>query len=250
MKVKLISDLHLEFSQFSITYDNEDILIIAGDISPYINMSLNFVKNYLNKYPNTIVLYILGNHDYYGRSIQETNTFWESIVLDNFYYIQNQSIVIDGIRFFGSTLWTDMDNFNSNTVNIAKKIINDYHLIKGPTIKSNFLPLHSYKIHNESKMELIKCLDESKEPVVVITHHLPSYKSIADKYKHLPANGSFASNLDDLVERAYMFFHGHTHTSFDYHIGNTRVICNPRGYCDRSPENKNFDPHLIIEITP
>lgn len=250
MKIKLLSDLHLEFSPFQLPYSGEDILILAGDISPNMKTTVEFISKHLLQYPSLKILYVLGNHDYYGRSISKTHKFWESVNIDRFFYLQNTSIVIDGIRFFGTTLWTDMNNYDLKTISAASEYINDYRYIKKPNYKK-ITPTDTYIIHNESKIALIKCLDESVEPVAIISHHLPSYKSIAEKYKNFPATGTFASHLDDIVKRAIVYFHGHTHTSFDYFIDKTRVVCNPRGYCKgNNNENTNFNPNLTIEISP
>jgi predicted phosphodiesterase len=248
MKIKLLSDLHLEFEYYKISYNNEDILILAGDIHTDSNLCLEFIKKHLNEYKKLIIIYVLGNHDYYGHTIKETDSFWESVKLDRFYYLQNDSIVFNGIRFFGSTLWTDMDEYNPTLTLNATESINDYRKIKGED-GNKFKPSDSYIIHYRSKGKMVKCLDESKEPVVIITHHLPSYKSIAEKYKNFKLNGSFASHLDDLVKKAHMWFHGHTHTSLDYYIGDCRVICNPRGYhINSKTENENFNSDLLISI--
>lgn len=147
-----------------------------------------------------------------------------------------------------------MNNYNIKTIVASFTHINDYHQIKAEEKNKLLTPSDTYIIHYKSKETLVNTLKTSKEPVIVITHHLPSYKSIHPKYSHLSdTNGAFASNLDDLVKLSYMWMHGHTHTSFDYKIGDTRVICNPRGYCKQgfdytNKENKKFDDNFLIEI--
>jgi predicted phosphohydrolase len=239
MKVRLLSDLHLEFEPFDLSYLGEDILVLAGDVSARIEQTMTLVRNYLEENHHPQIIFILGNHDYYHKSLQETHTFYENIDIDRFHYLQDESVVIQGTRFHGTTLWTDMDNGDQKTMLISSHVINDYKQIKG------FTPAQSYVIHRNSKKKLIKCLNKSKEPVVVVSHHLPSHKSINPKYKSFPASGAFASHLDYIVVKAYMWIHGHTHSNLDYMIDNTRVLCNPKGYKD---ENKDFNAYLIIEI--
>lgn len=89
---------------------------------------------------------------------------------------------------------------------------------------------------------------------IVVTHHLPSLRSVHQRFKEDPLTPAFASNCDDLLDLgADLWIHGHTHDSFDYLAGKTRVVCNPRGYSDyygrglRS-ENKLFNPALIVEV--
>jgi predicted phosphodiesterase len=249
MKVRLLSDLHLEFEPFDLSYQGEDVLVLAGDISAHIEQTMTLVRNYLEENKHPQLIFILGNHDYYHKSIRETYEFYENVNIDRFHYLQDDSIVINGIRFYGATLWTDMDNGNKKTMLVSSHCINDYYQIKGSSISIPFTPAQSYVIHCDSKKRLIKCLDESKEPVVVVSHHLPSHKSIDPKYKSFPASGSFASHLDDLVVKAHTYIHGHTHTSLDYKIQDTRVLCNPRGYSRNGKnENPDFNPCLIIEI--
>jgi predicted phosphohydrolase len=249
MKVRLLSDLHLEFEPFTLSYHGEDVLVLAGDVSSCIEQTMTLVTQYLEENHHTQIVFILGNHDYYHKSIQETHAFYENVDIDRFHYLQNESILIQGIRFYGSTLWTDMDNGDKKTMSVSSNCIADYRHIRGSSNSIPFTPAQSYAIHCDSKKRLVKCLYESKEPVVVVSHHLPSYKSIAPKYKSFPMNGAFASHLDDLVVKAYIYIHGHTHSSLDYKIQSTRVLCNPRGYVRNGKnENPDFNPRLIIEI--
>ena len=84
-------------------------------------------------------------------------------------------------------------------------------------------------------------------PTVVVTHHCVSRRSVHDRWRNDVISAAFSSNLDALVgsSNADLWVHGHTHDSFDYRIGRTRVVCNPRGY---GSENQFFDPKLIVEI--
>ena len=68
---------------------------------------------------------------------------------------------------------------------------------------------------------------------VVVTHHCPSELSVAEVYKGNLLNAAFRSKLDDFIEprtQIKYWLHGHTHFNFNYWIGETRVVCNPRGY--------------------
>jgi Icc-related predicted phosphoesterase len=95
---------------------------------------------------------------------------------------------------------------------------------------------------------LVKKLDEPFEgKTVVVTHHLPSARSVSDKYEGSTINPCFASNLDEHFGKMDLWIHGHTHDSFDYAINGTRVICNPRGYWKKEL-NQSFIPTLVVEI--
>jgi hypothetical protein len=133
--------------------------------------------------------------------------------------------------------------------------MNDYKSIRIGSNYRKFRPEDTLKLHKESKQFLIDNLEKYKdEKVWVVTHHAPSFQSVAPKYRMETINGSFVSDLEDLIlsnPQIKHFSHGHVHDSFDYYIGGCRVICNPRGYWNSynsSGLNLNFDPNLTIEI--
>lgn len=248
MKIKLISDLHLEISPYSISNTGEDILILAGDISTNFEQVKSLVMKYLNNC-NSYIIFITGNHEYWGHTIQETDAFYSSIKHPRFFFLQNTSIVIDNIRFFGTTMWTDVDKGDS--VDICANFVRDFDLINNFTIH-DFMTLH-----RTAKEALENTLNTSKEKVIIITHHLPSYSGIAPKYHENPVNCSFASSdLEHIFDhkKTLMYFHGHTHTSMTYNIKGISVICNPRGYSrvllfkGITNENKDFNENKIIFI--
>ena len=236
MKIRVLSDIHLEYKDYLIPDGKEDILVLAGDICPDEKKTMDLIKDYLSRNVDKQVIYILGNHDYYNKSVKTTVDFYRKIHIRNFHFLYNQSVVISGIRFHGTTLWTDMQGMNTN---LAEAYIRDYQLIKG------WSPGVRIKLHKKAVNELYRLFYTSLEPVVVISHHLPTYRSICPKYRGSPLNPSFASSLDGLIGNCKLWIHGHTHSTLDYYHGDTRVVCNPRGYGDENPE---FDPNLIVEI--
>lgn len=259
MKVKLISDLHVEFTNVKIPYNNEDILIIAGDITPGYNEALKLIKNYLNENLYVKVILVLGNHDYYDSTIEEVDIFWKNINIDRFYFLQNNSVLLNGVRFYGTTLWTDLNNSDTNTMLVSSYYINDFRHIKNFSIY-NFVTLHYI-----AKQLLKQFLEKNNDPVIVITHHLPTFSSIHPKYgSNKVLNYAFAcTNMTELINspNVKIWCHGHTHTSHDYievpkipfestNLTPTRIICNPRGYTyPSSPaENLEFDKNWTFNI--
>ena len=85
---------------------------------------------------------------------------------------------------------------------------------------------------------------------IVLSHHAPSFKSIAEKFKGSITNGSFASNLEDIIEKykIYIWFHGHVHHKVNYFLYNTLIHCNPRGYLMENELNLEFDLNNVIEL--
>jgi len=235
MKLRILSDLHLEFHDYNITYNSEDVLILAGDISPYPQDVMRIITNYLLQNDTVKVILVLGNHDYYYQDIEKTDKIYQSFNIDRVHILQNSCVVINGIRFCGTTLWTEL----------SKPVVtNDFKCIKDMT-------LEKWNSMYSRNVEYIKSvLEQSEEPVIVVTHHLPSYKSILEKYrKYIDMSPVFASHLDELVVKCKLWIHGHTHSTIDYKIENTRVVCNPRGYHrNGSNENVDFDDNFTIII--
>lgn len=276
MKINFQSDVHIEFraddfSVFDINNDNNaDVLILAGDIVPVRLLPdvLPFFDNVARQFP--IVIYIPGNHEYYHGDIRTTDIKIRDILgsrytLKNVIFLQNQWIALDTQTIlFGSTLWTDMNKENHGSMFAIQKGLNDYRLIVDSDdcdSKGNprrLRPRTTINKHHESVAELKKMLhiidndpDFKNAKVIVAGHHAPSYLSIAPKYKHdFDINGAYCSDLSDIMldnPRIKLWIHGHVHNHFDYMIGETRVISNPRGYFGYN-ENPLFNPNLQVEI--
>jgi predicted phosphodiesterase len=263
MKLREMSDLHLEFGIFDvpeIPNEKDIVLILAGDVG--------LVKKTYTFFPfiqemserHRAVLFVYGNHEYYKDSIirapQRVSAWIDHTRLNNVHILNNNVVEIDDVLFIGSTLWTDYNNANPISMFTASNSLTDFRVIRtGPPNNyyqrsvhpEEFLFMHrsSVKFIHDS---LISRPKGSKR--VVITHHAPSTLSIAPEYKddfHL--NGAYASNLENLIldTEPNLWFHGHTHTSFDYMIGDTRIVCNPRGYAP-SDLNPTFDVNMVIDI--
>ena len=235
--------------------DAYDVVVLAGDIHSHTHAIPWAAETF-----STPVIYLPGNHEFYnshlhGMSVQLRKCAQE---YPNIHLLDNDSVEIEGVRFIGATLWTDFMLFGSSMATIgkclhdAKLYISDFSTIRfGST--GWFLPADSVKLFRVSAMYLRETLAEPFDgPTVVVSHHLPSMRSVAERYKSDHLSAAFASNLDDLVEMADLWIHGHTHDSFDYQLGKCRVVCNPRGYpANRirdTYENAMFDPAKIIEI--
>lgn len=240
MKIRLISDLHIDHTPLDISFFDEDVLVIAGDVSENIHSTLNIIKNYLKTNISADIVFILGNHDYYGGTIEDVHDKWSCVNLDRFHYLASSSIVIRGYRFCGATLWTDMKGADKQHI---ESTISDYHYILDLKVENTI------RLHQQELFYLKTDVSKSLEPCIVVTHHLPSFKSIDRKYKDSPVNYAFASDLNSFIEESKIlyWFHGHTHSNCDYTIGSTRVICNPRGYSEE--ENIEFDIGMIIETS-
>jgi Icc-related predicted phosphoesterase len=244
MKLHIISDLHEEFGPFTMPQVDRDVLVLAGDRHTNLKTAPLLEK----ACKDAPVIFVLGNHEYYGHDFDHVLHYWKDLEMDNLFVLENRTVVIDGTRFVGATLWSDMGNRDPRTLVVARNEMSDYSVIEKDG--RHLRPEDTLTCFNQSlaflNAELQKTFDG---PTVVITHHLPSYKSIAPRFEGDTLNGAYASELDDLILKyePVIWIHGHTHVSFDYCIGKTRVLCNPRGYFGVE-ENAKFDPNLVIEI--
>jgi Icc-related predicted phosphoesterase len=234
MNIQIISDLHIEFKSIEIPKIERDLLVIAGDFNAAMK-GVDIIKDQCSHSP---VILVLGNHDFYGSSIQEVVDFWNNVKIDNFHFLFNNNVVINDINFIGSTLFPDFLNGNPSSMLICQQSINDFkgYIFNNKEKKSKITPndyLYLSKIDKDYVMDAFEKSTSSKN--VIISHYLPSEKSIHPKYKDsqqsLMKNGAFLSNLDNFIhyKQPNLMIHGHTHCSFDYKIGETRIICNPRG---------------------
>tara|TARA_Y100000034_G_C6894417_1_gene412054 strand:- start:397 stop:1164 length:768 start_codon:yes stop_codon:yes gene_type:complete len=243
MRINYMSDLHLEFGPMEIEPDGGDILVLAGDIN--IKGRVDWINTIANKFNH--VLYILGNHEFYRGTIDNIYKKIKERLVDNVHLLENESITIDDVTFHGATLWSDFLNGNPMSYLQCNQEINDYRLIRAGTGKQRFRPQLAHKLHYISKAFL---QENVKEGDIVITHMAPSLLSIHEKYKNdMNINGAYASDLSELIldTKPKLWFHGHMHYSFDYTIGNTRILCNPRGYIGEEL-NHRFDPNALTYV--
>ena len=268
MRLHVLSDLHTEFDRTSASVcgaTNGDVIVLAGDIGVHTH-GLEWAVGQ-SAFDGKTILYVLGNHEFYGAEYFGIRRQCRAFVADlqakgvSVFLLDDDVLIIDGVRFIGSTLWTDYRLFGESNLNLcmieAKRSMNDHRLIRFSERgvvddyvidKSLFLPVHAERLHRRAKAFLA---EELAKPfggkTVVITHHLPSRKSVSTRFDSDLLSAAFASNCDSLVEQADVWIHGHTHTPFDYFLGDCRVVCNPRGY-PRENHRNGFRPDCIVEV--
>jgi len=239
LKISICSDVHLEFGPLKLkNVDQAQVLILSGDIMLAEKPDLEFLQQCSREFP--FVLYVAGNHEFYGGYWNRSLENLKQLCFDNFhnvYFLENESIMIEDTLFLGCSLWTDMNGGDAHTMWIVGQRMNDYRQIKfdQPGLYRRISTEDTYTRHLESKQWLVEQFAKHHaQKTVVLTHQAPSKLSTHPRYKsETTINGAYSSDLNELIlsnPQIKLWTHGHTHEPFDYHIGTTRVVCNPRGY--------------------
>lgn len=268
MKIQIVSDLHLEFSDINIKNENNaDVLILGGDImiaskvhkpeSEYGIRFRDFLKRVSFQFPH--VIYVMGNHEFYsdGRFFDSVDDMRAACAVhSNIYLLERDCKQIDDVLFVGGTLWTDMNKFDPLTLHAVRDMMNDYRAIRNDKAGfRNLKPADTVERHRQTRdyIELI-VKENTDKKVVVVGHHSPSYQSIHEQYRsEYLMNGAYHSDLTNIMldnPHIKLWTHGHTHHTFDYMVGDCRVVCNPRGYHQDNgwSEDTGWNPNFTVEV--
>ncbi|AUZ84668.1 metallophosphoesterase [Methylophaga nitratireducenticrescens] len=251
MKFQLFSDLHLEMGDSFIPPDSDaDVIILAGDINTGLK-GLEYAVE-LIKHLGKDVIYVPGNHEFYRYDI---GLLREEMALlakahSKLHLLDNDIVKIHGVRFIGSTLWTDYALDGSldkqKTMDFIGFYLNDHRLIKNGDRR--FTPQDALVLHQESKLFLQQKLSEPYEgKTVVVTHHAPSLLCHHPGFDMDEMAAAFITDCDDLLNYADVWCFGHTHANVDMNINECRVVSNQKGYFrERMPHL--FRPNLTIDL--
>jgi len=246
MKIQYMSDLHLEADDFNLVESSADVLILAGDIAQ-VTDSIQLYK-FLEKCTDAFehVIYVTGNHEYYCGDMGDVNVYITGHLQDtfpNFYFLNDSYFDIDNVRFIGGTLWTDFDNNPLYELEVQRSL-NDYRYISyGGEVLT---PAITKYLHENTKRFIGENLSTGDN--IVVTHHAPSWQSSSPRFEKDTLTSGFASHMDQFIayNNIKLWFHGHMHNNSDYMIGETRVLCNPKGY--RQENGFGFGRQKTIDI--
>lgn len=271
MKLALCSDLHLEFGDLILkNEENADVLLLSGDICLAREMThdgkahvrerfMDFFSKCSLEFPH--VIYIFGNHEHYNGDFKYSHRDVRSALahLDNIHILDKASFTLGDITFIGGTLWTDMNNEDEWTLHRIEKMMNDFRIIKNSNRLVEFKDSEGNRLSKASRFSPHDALADFKEMVdyiktmtekapsnkfVVVGHHSPSKLSTKPQYEHdIVMNGGYSSDLSQFIvdhPQIKLWTHGHTHHEFDYMVGSTRIVCNPRGYDGYEQQAKDF----------
>ena len=248
MRIFPLSDLHIEFENPELRIPDVDLILLAGDIGVG-NKGVKWIKEHIKEIP---VIYVLGNHEYYGNKYPGLlKKLKEETKETNIALLENEMIEMGSISIYGATLWTDYEiNGHPGIAGYeCEQVMTDFRKIRIEPRYSKIRHTDLIQIHRKTVKWLTESLATNiNKKNIVITHHAPSIKSTPEIYKDELITAAYASNLESVIEnyKPYLWIHGHYHSSSDYMINNCRVICNPFGYSDE--RNKNFKDNLIIEL--
>lgn len=270
LRAAVFSDLHLSYNdRLPYTFDlpnDVDLVVVAGDVSAPVSDSLRWLDKFVSGEGRRDVVFVAGNHEHYGQVYEKSMSQGMSERADfpHIHFLENEAVIIKGVRFLGATMWTDFDLFGNPAYGMeqAAAFMNDYNFIRSQGNDGGyrrFTPERTRAIHQESRAWLRRALAEDFDgSTVVVTHTSPHALSISEEFKDDPLTPAFASDFGpEIVEfQPDFWIHGHTHTGFDYTVpgARTRVVCNPLGYRKGAArvsnifENPVFDPYKIIDI--
>ena len=253
-RVQVFSDLHADVAPGvePVLAANVDAVVVAGDTCRDPVVGFRILRSIV---PSPVPLIVVaGNHEhyraYYGATLDAAR---RAAPEHGVLFLEDGAVVVGGVRFLGATLWSDYrlagDHKKASAMAAARDGLNDHRVIgwsKEPY--RIFRPQDAAHVHRASRSFLTRALaTHFAGPTVVVTHHAPHPRSIHPRYEGDPLNAAFTSDLAQtiMVGKPTLWIHGHVHSSFDYRVGGTRIVCNPRGY---GAENPDFDPSLVVEV--
>lgn len=239
MIINLVSDLHLGIGMPTsrgdyprkINLEPADVLVIAGDVlEDLAEWDTCFIEQF-ECFGE--VIYVPGNHDFWSdEDIREVHNrqmdYCHSIGVT---MLQNSSVTIDGVKFAGSTMWTDFNKDDPRALWAANDGMRDFNrsitYVDNCTGNHRFSAYHASMMHREARLFLESC-----DADVIVTHHSPSMLSQDREYRGSQLDYSYhCTDMDHVIEKTKLWLHGHTHQRLDYqHPLGCRIVCHARGY--------------------
>ena len=255
MKLWIRSDLHCSLKELADSFDAappHDVAVLAGDIAAGLVSQIDAIDSVADR----PVVLVAGNHEFWhgsfvgelmAASVAARRSRWVR-------FLEVDQAVVGGVRFLGGTLWTDFSLYGSDARSLsmahAQANNRDFDSIRIDVGSDRrlFTPDHARARHLDMREWLgAVCSQPHDGPTVVVSHHVPSMRSVGSEWRQDPGTPAYASRLDASIERwrPDLWIHGHVHSSSDYRIGSARVVCNPQGF---GGENGAFDPDLVVEV--
>lgn len=269
MRAWIASDIHharMDVLGSKLVVPKADVCVCAGDITNSIADSIAYVRRFIE--PHMPVVLTLGNHDYYGSSIDFAIERARRLVEGTrIQLLENQSVILGDCRFVGATLWTDfaVSVGDDNHVPPEERRVKAFELVPSRVMDFRCIFRSDQRQPYENGMITVREIlerhiasrrfidQELSEPfegrTIVVTHHAPLMQSFDPQFFGHVTNAAFASDLSDLIarRRPSLWIHGHIHKFRDYMADNTRMICNPVGYLSEKYAS-GFRARFVIDL--
>jgi Icc-related predicted phosphoesterase len=266
VRLWVLSDLHMELTRgWDLPAPSDrppyDVLVIAGDLISRMERGVAWLLERVTDRP---VVYIPGNHEFYGADLDRTVEKARALAAGtDIHVLQNDTVEIAGVTFIGATFWTDFNLFGDvdRAMVAAAEFMNDYRKIRVGGYVYRLRPSHTLRRHQESREFIANELRKPKVGTrVVVTHMAPHASAIRPAFDEEITSAAYASDASDLMALGVdVWIHGHTHETYDRVVpydrvaAGVRMVTNQKGYGPWAPkeptwDNRDFDPNFVIEI--
>lgn len=260
--MRVLSDIHVDVNEprlvriGHLSTDINSVLVLAGDYgSP--KKFADWLKIVADPFLHVVA--ILGNHDYWGMSVEKAPEKWrESLakhlpesLFSRVSLLERDTADILGIRFIGTTLWTDYEHGDPYSMRAAQEVMQDHKRIRVRGGTQRFLPSDALQCHLDSLHWLENEIKQPwNGPKVIVSHHAPLWRSLSHLFRTDEISGAYASRLDDTISNAAasgvrLWVHGHTHHAVDYTQDDLRILSNPYGY-QRESTGVSLNQRIVL----
>ncbi len=269
MRCHYLSDLHLEAQSFDLALPKGDGLIIAGDLcharcldperrdrysAAQRERVLRFIDRAVTNFQH--VMLVAGNHDHYDGVFEDTAGLLRRYLPD-ITVLDDEVVTLDGVRFFGATLWTDLSAQTEAELTAIRKGMGEYFFVK--TRNSNagqplarLRPAHTHQAHTAAWMRLKEVLAaEPSRPTIIVTHHAPSRQGLNPRFSGNGLDAAYASDLDHEIQQfgnVAAWVHGHTHVARTYRVGRMIVRSNALGFASKRQGAPGFSVKAHFDL--
>lgn len=269
MRCHYVSDLHLETQLFRGELPKGDVLIVAGDLCHASSLDPERTDKYnveqrgrVMRFIDTAqenfrhVLLVMGNHDHYDGVFDATAGLFRKH-LPGVSVLDNESIEIDGVCFFGTTLWSDFEGRSAACMNAVRRRVGEFFFVRkrardadGKEILRKFQPEDALQAFDASVSALRHCLASAAgRQIVVISHHPPTRQGLNPRHAGNGLDGVYASDVEEAIRAGvHNWVHGHTHMKRTYRVGNTVFRTNCRGFDGRDASAGGFSARSFFEL--
>ena len=264
MRICYLSDLHLEHYKYEMAFPKGDLLLLAGDICRAVDLVdwknnaertkhrdhvLWFFDEITEKFRH--VLYCAGNHEHFDFDFFETHQALRSELPDTIHVLDKDYIEIENTIFYGATLWSDFEGNYSGAMACAQEKMPEYKYVTAGakqltpevTLRDHYLALRNLSYTSKRFQN---------QPLVVLTHHSPSFKGQNNAVYNPSLRGAFATDLEEYIAKHSNILHwvfGHTHVQTSFEIEQCKVMANCRGYKEIETQALQFNPDTYFDLS-